>query len=162
MAFMSHDSFKFGNLIGVTRFPNMLSTTKKSDLIYQTIFCAGARDRHSFKSGHETSLSFDPRPLTLHMVQRSRIYYEEEGEGLGSRLHCLTSTLSLLQEFLQYQSDCRILHVTKIAHTFFGCRTERDWFALSSCWNSLLRSGLFPSKECARLSNPSYRQCGIG
>ena len=40
-----------------------------------------------------------------------RLLNPRAGEGL---VHCLRATCSLLQEFLQDQSDCRIVHVTFI------------------------------------------------
>ena len=54
----------------------------------------------------------------------------------ASCIHCLTSTCSLLHEFLQDQSDCRICHIKLNRPRFFVCCAECDWFALSSscCW----------------------------
>ena len=61
IAFMPHDSFKSGNLIGLPVFRTCwLSTTKKSDLILcQTLFHAGA----SWGSGHETRIFGNARIL---------------------------------------------------------------------------------------------------
>ena len=63
IAFMPHDSFKSGNLIGLPVFRTCwLSTTKKSDLILcKTIFHAAAGA--SWGSGHETRIFGNARIL---------------------------------------------------------------------------------------------------